>query len=65
MIDAVRRIHGRVHGVRPDGVAYSALDPELLAWVHTCIPWAIMTAYDRYARPLSVEEKNRYLREQA
>jgi uncharacterized protein (DUF2236 family) len=24
-----------------------------------------MTAYDRYARPLSIEEKNRYLREQA
>jgi uncharacterized protein (DUF2236 family) len=65
VIENVRRIHGRVHGVRPDGVAYSALDPELLAWVHTCIPWAIMTAYDRYARPLSTDEKNRYLREQA
>ena len=65
VIENVRRIHGRVHGVRPDGVAYSALDPELLAWVHTCIPWAIMTAYDRYARPLSTDEKNRYLCEQA
>jgi uncharacterized protein (DUF2236 family) len=65
VIENVRRVHGRVHGVRPDGVAYRALDPELLAWVHTCIPWAIMTAYDRYARPLSTDEKNRYLREQA
>jgi uncharacterized protein (DUF2236 family) len=65
VIENVRRIHGRVHGVRPDGVAYSALDPELLAWVHTCIPWAVMTAYDRYARPLSTDEKDRYLREQA
>ncbi len=65
VIEGVRRVHGRVNGVRPDGVAYRALDPELLAWVHTCIPWAVMSAFDRYARPLSGDEKNRYLREQA
>jgi uncharacterized protein (DUF2236 family) len=65
VIETVRRVHGRVQGHRPDGVPYRALDPELLAWVHTCIPWAIMTAYNRYARPLTVDEKNRYLREQA
>ena len=44
---------------------YRALDPELIAWVHTCIPWGIMMAYDRYKRPLTVEEKDRYLTEQA
>jgi len=65
VIDRVRRIHGFVEGVRPDGVAYKALDPELIGWVHTCIPWAVMTAYDRYRRPLSTAEKDRYLREQA
>jgi len=64
VIEAVKHVHERVSGNRPDGVAYRALDPELIAWVHTCIPWAIMTAYDRYRRPLSTEEKNRYLREQ-
>ena len=42
-----------------------ALDPELIAWVHTCIPWAIMNAFDRYRRPLTTEEKDRYLTEQA
>jgi uncharacterized protein (DUF2236 family) len=65
VIEAVKNVHARVSGTRPDGVAYRALDPELLAWVHTCIPWAIMVAYDRYARPLTTVEKDRYLREQA
>jgi uncharacterized protein (DUF2236 family) len=46
-------------------VPYRALDPELIGWVHTCIPWAIMEAYSRYRRPLSVAEKDRYLAEQA
>lgn len=61
----VKRIHARVHGTRPDGVAYRALDPELIGWVHTCIPWAVMEAYSRYERPLSTAEKDRYLAEQA
>jgi len=65
VIEKVKRIHSFVNGTRPDGVAYRALDPELIAWVHTCIPWAVMTAYDRYARPLTTQEKDRYLREQA
>jgi uncharacterized protein (DUF2236 family) len=65
VIESVKRIHSRIDGVRPDGVAYRALDPELIAWVHTSIPWGVMLAYERYARPLSVEEKNQYLREQA
>ena len=65
LVGRVKRIHSRVGGTRADGVAYQALDPDLVAWVHTCIPWAIMTAYDRYARPLSTAEKDRYLREQA
>ncbi|MCQ3008766.1 DUF2236 domain-containing protein, partial [Pseudomonas savastanoi] len=44
---------------------YRALDPELIAWVHTCIPWAIMEAFHRYRRPLSTAERDRYLAEQA
>jgi uncharacterized protein (DUF2236 family) len=65
VIEKVKRIHGYVNGTRADGVAYRALDPELIAWVHTCIPWAIMLAFDRYNRPLSRAEKDRYLTEQA
>jgi uncharacterized protein (DUF2236 family) len=65
LINAVKRMHGRVEGVRPDGVPYRALDPELIGWVHTCIPWGVMEAYHRYRRPLTESERNRYLSEQA
>ena len=65
LINAVKRMHGRVEGTRPDGVAYRALDPELIGWVHTCIPWGVMTAYERYNRPLTEDERDQYLKEQA
>lgn len=65
LINAVKRMHGQVNGVRPDGVPYCALDPELIGWVHTCIPWMIMAAYERFHRRLTVQERDRYLTEQA
>jgi uncharacterized protein (DUF2236 family) len=65
LIDNVKRVHGRINGTRPDGVQYRALDPELLAWVHTSIPWMILTAFERYRRPLTPAERDRYLAEQA
>ena len=42
LIERVKRIHDRIEGTRPDGVPYHALDPALIAWVHTSIPWAIL-----------------------
>ncbi|MDX1511857.1 MAG: oxygenase MpaB family protein [Nitriliruptorales bacterium] len=65
LIAHVKRLHAQVNGVRPDGVPYRALDPALIAWVHTCIPWAIMTAYDRFCEPLSRADKDQYLAEQS
>jgi uncharacterized protein (DUF2236 family) len=65
VIERVKKIHSRIGGTRPDGAAYRALDPELIAWVHTCIPWAVMRAFETYNRPLSIAEKDRYLAEQA
>lgn len=65
VINRVKKVHSHISGTRPDGVAYEALDPELIAWVHTCIPWAIMEAYHRYRRPLTTAERDQYLREQA
>jgi uncharacterized protein (DUF2236 family) len=65
LIERVKRMHSRVNGTRPDGEPYRALDPELIGWVHTCIPWGVMTAYERFNRPLSIEEKDRYLAEQS
>jgi uncharacterized protein (DUF2236 family) len=65
VIERVKKIHSRVGGRRADGAEYQALDPELIAWVHTCIPWAVMRAYETYNRPLTTAEKDRYLGEQA
>lgn len=65
VIEHVKHVHGFIEGVRPDGQPYRALDPELIGWVHTCIPWAIMEAYHRYKRPLTTAERDTYLREQA
>jgi uncharacterized protein (DUF2236 family) len=65
IIERVKRVHSFVNGTRPDGVPYRALDPELLAWVHTCIPWMILRAFEHTKRPLSQEERDRYLAEQA
>jgi uncharacterized protein (DUF2236 family) len=65
VIGRVHKVHSRIDGTRPDGVPYRALDPELIAWVHTCIPWAVMEAFHRYRRPLTTTEKDRYLAEQA
>lgn len=64
-IERVRRMHERVNGVRPDGEPYEAMDPDLIGWVHTCIPWAVMAAFERYRRPLTDDERDRYLAEQA
>jgi hypothetical protein len=38
VIERVKKIHSRIGGERPDGRAYRALDPELIAWVHTVHP---------------------------
>ena len=65
LIGRVRRMHERVNGTMPDGRPYRAMDPELIGWVHNAIPWSIMLAYEAYVRPLTDDEKNRYLSEQA
>lgn len=65
VIERVKHIHSFVNGTRPDGVPYRALDPELIGWVHTCIPWMILRAFERTNRPLSQQDKDRYLYEQA
>jgi uncharacterized protein (DUF2236 family) len=65
MIERVKRMHARVNGTRPDGVPYRALEPELIAWVHSSIPWAVMRTYERFNGPLTTDQKDRYLAEQS
>ena len=65
LIGRVKRMHEKVNGTRPDGVAYRALEPELIGWVHTQIPWMTMTAYERFNAPLTRVEKDKFLAEQS
>lgn len=63
MIADVTRLHARVRGHTPDGVTYSASDPELLAWVHATAAYGFVNAYSRYVQPLSRAELDRYYAE--
>ncbi len=65
-VDRVRRVHRRVHGVAPDGRAYSAGDPHLLRWVRICEVDSFLAAYRRYgAAPLSDDEADEYVTDMA
>jgi len=60
----VRRVHLRVKGSDPvSGSAYSADDPDLLAWVHNVLAHSLLTAKQRYGGGLSRRDAERYLRE--
>ena len=59
---AVRRvggIHAHVRGER-EGTAYSALDPELLLWVHATLVDSSLVAYERFVRPLRPNVRERH-----
>ncbi|WP_123069216.1 oxygenase MpaB family protein [Massilia aurea] len=58
MIAHVVRMHGRVKGTTPDGVAYQANDPRLLDWVQATASFGFTEAYHRYVRSLSAQEKD-------
>lgn len=62
-VDMVTRMHRRVGGVTPEGQVYAALEPELTTWVHVTAGWGFLNAYDRYVKPLSAGEKDRYYAE--
>ena len=57
MIGHVVRIHDRVRGTTPDGMAYHANDPRLLDWVQATASYGFIEAYSRFARPLSESER--------
>src|SRR5262245_16747981 len=68
--DGINRIHDRVHGTIPvghsrfpAGTAYSAHDPDLLAWVHVTLLDSFLLAYELFVGPLKDEERDRYCAE--
>ncbi len=64
IIERVNRIHTQVNGALPDGTAYSARDPETLAWVHVAEATSFLEAYLRYVRPgMSFADQDEYYRQ--
>ena len=66
----VRAMHTRVRGRTaermgpfPAGTAYSALDPELLLWVHATLVDTALLVHDRWVRPLAEPERFAYYEE--
>lgn len=63
-IRQVRRVHRSVHGVAPDGRAYSAADPALVTWVHVAEVSSFLRASGRYgAAKLTSSEHDTYYAE--
>jgi uncharacterized protein (DUF2236 family) len=63
MIAGVRRAHRRIQGRTPEGLAYGADDPELLAWVQATAEFGFLEASHAYVRPLPQESRDRFFRE--
>ena len=65
-VDIVTRMHQRVSGETPEGQAYTALEPELMTWVHVTAGYGFLNAYVRYVDPsLSLADQDRYYAEGA
>jgi uncharacterized protein (DUF2236 family) len=63
-IDRVNRIHAQVGGTLPDGAAYRADEPRLLAWVHVAGAINFLDAWRRYGEPrMSRSDQDRYFAE--
>lgn len=63
MIAGVSRMHARVAGTTPDGVAYRADDPELLDWVQATASFGFLEAYCAFVRPLTGAERDAFYAE--
>src|SRR5438445_10559542 len=57
-MEAVRAINSRHRGVR--GPGYSAMDPDLLLWVHATLVYAAIRGYRALVGPLSAADADRY-----
>jgi len=65
-VGIVRRVHGHVHGVAPDGRTYSALDPHLLRWVHLAEIDSFLAAHTHYGNhPLEGSDRDEYVAQTA
>ena len=65
VIQGVTNMHMKVTGTTPKGEEYKALDVELLDWVSATASYGFLTAYDRFVKPVSEEDKTRFYQEGA
>src|SRR5919109_1265651 len=66
LIGVVKKVHRRVVGTTPDGVPYSASDPDLVTWVHTTEASSFLRAHQRFVPfPVRGEAADRYFHETA
>jgi uncharacterized protein (DUF2236 family) len=63
MIAHVNRLHARIEGATPRGVAYRANEPELLAWVQATASFGFLQAYRTCVGPLTPAEVDRFYQE--
>jgi len=61
--EQVTEVHRRVAGRRRDGVAYRAMEPDLLLWVHSTLVDTALVVYRRFFRPLPSGGEERYYAE--
>jgi len=69
---AVRAVHAHIRGQTqtdlgcfPQGTQYQAGDPQLMLWVHATLVHASLSAYQRFEKPLTADEQERYYQEMA
>lgn len=63
VIEGVNRMHSKVKGETPGGIAYAALDTELLDWVSATAGYGFLTAYHRFVETVSDADQDRFFRE--
>jgi uncharacterized protein (DUF2236 family) len=62
-VDQINAVHSSVNGTAPDGTRYSALDPQLLLWVHSTLTDAAIKVYESCFGPLEDDELESYYEE--
>ncbi|CAE7323318.1 doeB [Symbiodinium microadriaticum] len=61
MFARIRRMHEAVGGETPDGVAYQAVEDDLMKWVHITASYGFLNAYRRYVDPgITVAQQDQY-----
>lgn len=60
---SLRRTHGRVRGIAPDGERYDASDPELALWVHATLVDTVLAIERRYLGELNPAMRETFYQE--